>query len=195
MSANTEPTFTQIIAEAQDQSLQLHVDFEAQFDRLRSDVSDHLSLITESTLTILLDATNDARDQSERCFANPSANLQINQLGARLSQCALLTDHSIVALTTAFFDALQRPQGASIALLSAVLDYVGRSNPVDSPAQIATDMAESLQAIRDEFTNELLPALQGTVDDFEAGVVNVPQVTRECVDEVLEQINLVAVEC
>lgn len=126
---------------------------------------------------------------------NPAANVQISQLAAQLSSCAFQTDQRISGLTANYFNSLVRPQGASVALLSAVLDYVGKSNPVDSPAQIATDMDRSLQALREEFANEFLPVVQSTVDAIEAGVLSVPQETRECVDQVIAQIDLVAVDC
>lgn len=195
MLANPELPFSQIIADAQDQALQLHVEFEDQFDELRSVVSQHLTAISESTLTILLDATEETRQQSMRCIGTPSVGIQITQLSAQLSQCALETDQAITTLSSAYFDALVRPQGASVALLSAVLDYVGRSNPVDSPNQIATDMANALQTLRDEFANEMLPAVQRTVDGIEEGILGVPQITRDCVDKMLIEIELVASRC
>lgn len=143
----------------------------------------------------MLDATEETQQQSIRCLGIPSASVQITQLSAQLSQCALRTDRAIGELSSNYFNSLVRPQAASVALLSAVLDYVGRSNPVDSPAQIATDMAEALQALREEFSNEMLPSIQVTVEAIEAGVLTVPQLTRDCVDTMLEQIRSVAGEC
>lgn len=154
-----------------------------------------MTTLSEGTLTVLLEATEETRRLSDRCLPIPSITIQITQLSAQLSQCALQSDQQINTLTGDYFNSLVLPQAASVALLSGVLDYVGRSNPVDSPAQIATDMEASLQALREEFANTMLPPVQTAVDAIAAGALSVPQFTRDCVDTMLQQINTVASQC
>lgn len=162
---------------------------------MRTVVSEHLSEISAATLTRLLDATQQTQQQAIRCSAIPSITLQITQLSAQISQCALQTDQRITELSSNYFDSLVRPQGASVALLSAVLDYVSRSNPVDAPDQIAADMANALRALRTEFDVEMLPAVQTTVAAIGAAVLSVPQFTRDCVNNMLEQVHFLANDC
>lgn len=169
---------------------------ETQLDAMRETVSQQLTGISRTSLGVLLEAIEEVTDKLAQCTTSlPSVVPEIERMGSQLSQCALLIDLRIQALTNSFFDVLVRPQDASIALLSAVLDHVGHSNPVDTPTQVAADIDRTLEALRNEFVNEMVPTLQREVDNVEAGNVIVQQVARTCVDQVLEHMHTLTADC
>lgn len=186
----------EVIDAAQEKTQQLHLDMEAEFDGLRAIVSQHMTAISGAVLPALLEAIEEVTEQRTKCQSvNSPVVPQFERLGSQLSQCALYSDLRIQSLTSAFYDILAGPQSESIALLSTVLDHVGHSNPVDTPTQVGDDIDQSLGELRLRFENEMVPALREEVDHIQGGIASVPQITRDCVNVVLEQANTLAVDC
>lgn len=197
-SLNADPnealTFAQALDRAGDASQQLHIDMEAHFDGLREEVSEHMTAISEAVLNTLLlaiETVDDRRLQPEQCDAQQGdepADIDFVQLGSQLSRCALLGDVALQRLTNAFYEHLNGPQDRSLELLSLVLDYVGRANPLATAGELAAEILQSIDAMRTEFDGQTLPALRELVEAVAAGRVAVPEQTAECVRPVLEAV-------
>lgn len=198
-------TFTQAIDRANLASQQLHVDMEMHFDEMREAVSSYLTVISEDTLRKLLlaiEAVERRRDDAGNAACDPGRNggtgggsivsspaaVDFPKLGAQLSRCASISDQAIRSVVDSFYKSLEAPQNVSLSLLSLVLDYVSRSNPVNAPKAMSREILRTVSELRTAHETITVPELERRLAVVKAAVLSVPVQTSDCVAPVLEAV-------